>query len=238
MLLDLVPTRTQARWGPVISATPVPVLTVAGGNSDHKHPYKLFFEPGYGDGVLSMDGSCARAVPAALWPSGFLSPTGAIHPWIFDRGMANTPARRFFAEASFEWKTSPAPVPRIAAACTPFKTPWGMLVPVASLQYPLTAFFPNHYPLIQTRENHVDDLLDRASPELEDVLTVFHGGIYGTLVSPALGSLPEQRLKGKKVKFKLFGKPFEWYIWLRTYHQLSGWESRAAADYVYDYLLP
>lgn len=237
MLMDLVPARTQLRWGPVLSATPVPVLTVAGGSADHMHPYKRFFEPGYGDGVLSMDGACARSVPSVLWPSGFLSPTGTIHPWMLDRGMANGPARRYFAEASFEWTTAPGPsLPRIAAACTPFKTPWGMLVPVASLQYPLTAFYPNHHPLVQTREDHVADLLDRANPGLEDALTVFHPGIYGTLVSPALATLPEQRLKGKKVSFKLFGKPRTWYIWRRTYHHLGGWETRAAADYVYDYV--
>lgn len=238
MLMDLVPARTQLRWGPVLSATPVPVLAVAGGSADLMHPYKRFFEPGYGDGVLSMDAACARAVPSTLWPSGFLSPTGTLHPWMLDRGMPNVTARRYFAEASLEWMTAPGPsLPRIAAACTPFKTPWGMLVPVASLHYPLTAFYPNHHPLVQTREDHVADLLDRASPGLEDALTVFHPGIYGTLVSPALATLPEERVKGKKVKFKLFGKTYEWYVWRRTYHQLAGWETRAAADYVYDYVL-
>lgn len=112
-----------------------------------------------------------------------------------------------------------------------------MLVPVASLQYPMMSFYPNHFPLVQTRENHTADLLDRASPELEDALTVFHGGIYGTLVLPAMASLPEEHLKGKKVSFKLFGKSYDWWIWRRTYHQLSGWETRAAADYVYDYVI-
>lgn len=110
-LVDLVPARTQARWGPVISLTPVPVLVVAGGNSDENHPHKRFFEPGYGDGVLSMDAACARSVPSVLWPSGFLSPTGTLHPWMLDRGMPNTPARRYFAEASFEWQTAPGPSP-------------------------------------------------------------------------------------------------------------------------------
>lgn len=103
-------------------------------------------------------------------------------------------------------------------------------------------FYPRHYPLIQTAENHgqidpTDDMIGGASPKFEDVRAIRNHDVYTlNLVKPGIATAQIERVKGRRVRFNLFGSPRYIWIWRRTYHLMKNWENSEAADYVYDFV--
>jgi len=273
ILVDLVPQVARTLWSKQIASTPVPVLTVAGESDESLYPVKRFFERGFDDGVVAMDSACGRNVPVERWPSGFTAPLGTLDPRLYDMGTdrsiphPNRPDRYYF-EQNYEYLLSPTPnngIPRSAAGCTPYKTPWGMLQPVSSLVgSDATTFYPHHYPFIQTAENHgasevlmsnKAELILRELPSLEDSRAIMNSDVYtaypypkaypysltpvkGTgLVSAEMKTLQNELVRGLKVEFDLpFGVHVKWYIWKRTYHMLDDYQNKSAVDYVYSYV--
>ena len=255
VLLDLNPFRTITKWAPYINKTPVPVLTVAGHSHESEFPWKVFFQRGYDDGVVSMDSSCGRERPSLLWPTGFQTPlVTTLDPRLYDMGMAmsdSSRAVRTYIEKTFERWLSWPPfnlMPRAAAACTPYKSPHGMIERVRWLKFKPLNYYKNHYSFIQTAENHgaakraenkIDGLIGGGSPWQEDVRAIMDPYVYTSgLVHPDVKYLQDEVKMGEFIRFKLFGVQHKIYIWRRTYHRLHGWESKAAMDYVYDYVAP
>jgi len=233
VLRDLIPAAAQGAWGPVLVQTPVPVLTIAGGNHDAQFPLKRYFGPGFDDGAVNMDSGCGRATPFLAWPAGYVPYSW---PRVYDKGIANHRAYRFFSEQRFEPMWSSTPGPRASAACSPWKSPTGMVQPVLAFPAlsPLSplAYYPRHHPFIQTTETHVDGLLDCQERPAEDVLAIANHLAY-SLVGTGISNLQDENVRGRKWPKK---KPKLW-IWKRTYHQLHDWEVRCAADYAYDWVL-
>lgn len=231
VLRDLVPEHTHAVWRPVVVATPVPVLTIAGGNHASYWPVKRLFAAGFDDGVVNMDSGCGRSVPWPGWPSGY-SPG----PWrrVYDMGISPGRAIRFFSEQRFEPHWSPTPSARASAACSPWKSPTGMVQPVVGFYSPAPmdprAYLTNHYPFVQTAETHTTGLKDCHEKPAEDVLAIATHQTY-TWVNGGISGLQEEEIAGRK----LF-KTKKW-IWKRTYHRLQGWSGRCAADYAYEWVM-
>lgn len=230
ILRDLHPAAMQSRWGPVIGATPVPVLTIAGGHADNYWPFKRFLADGLDDGVITMDSGCGRISPTMAWPTGYLP-----NAWrrVYDMGIAASRARRFFADQAIEPLFSGVVQPRAAAACTQWKSPTGMVQPIATtLLFPLSPdlFYPNHYSFVQAAERHEEGLRDCEDRSAEDEIAVHSAFVY-TLVNPAIAASEIEVVRGRKI-----GRKRKWWLWKRTYHLLSGWEQNCAADYAYQYV--
>jgi hypothetical protein len=231
ILRDLHPPAMQGKWGPVIAATPVPVLAIAGGHPDENWPFKRFAADGFDDGVITMDGACARTTPVHAWPSGYV-------PYalkrVFDLGIPFGRAVRYWGDQRFEAAMSNVQLPRVAAACTPWKSPTGMVQPVAALTPgvidPL-AFIPQHFAFVQSAESHTTGLLDCGERPAEESRAIYSPFVY-TLVSGAMGTLQDEEVRGRPI-----GKRRRWWLWKRTYHLLQGWQQQCAADYAYDYVL-
>jgi len=259
ILADLNPFTATTMWANEIRSTPVPTLTVAGASDNAFWPFKNLLHA-WDDGVITMDSACGRNLPNVFWPSGIVTSLGTpLDPRLFDMGMPDLArAARFWVEGSREYLTTYSPyhsVHRAAAACSPWKSPWGMIEPVAGYRFFPTSYYPNHYSFVQTTENHVakkyplfarGELLGGESPQLEDARAILSGTIlingvpkpiYGTLVDPRIANMQEETVRGKYIEFKLFKRRYKLWIWKRTYHRLSGWQSKSALDYVYDYVL-
>jgi hypothetical protein len=71
ILVDLVPTVAQQRWGPYVRDVPVRTLTVVGGHPTFLQPFKFLLQPGFDDGVVNIDSQVANPHNVLLWPSGF-----------------------------------------------------------------------------------------------------------------------------------------------------------------------
>jgi hypothetical protein len=230
VLRDLIPEVAQTQWRPVVVATPVPVLTIAGGNHAAYFPVKRLFAAGFDDGVVNMDSGCGRSVPWPGWPSGY-SPSA----WrrVYDMGISTGRAIPFFSEQRFEPHWSPMPAPRASAACSPWKSPAGMVQPVGGFlsapQHDPRAYLANHYSFIQTTETHTTGLKDCHEKPAEDVLAVATQQTY-SFVNGGISGLQEETVVGRR----LF-KTKKW-IWKRTYHRLQGWTARCAVDYAYEWV--
>ncbi len=246
ILFDLIPQRMRAVWGPWIARTPVRTLTLAGAHSDGMFPFKKWFLTGFDDGVINMDSACARPMDEVFWPGGTW-PSWIPSQW--DRGMARDGellrSLRYWQEQMtgvFSYHPTPQ---RAAAGCTPYKTPWGMVFqPIWGLRNQPVTFYPNHYAFIQTAENHTkllfapkDGMKGGEYPNLEDVRANGDYSIYTlNLVDPAMKNSQVESIKGRSIRFKLFGKKHRIYLWKRTYHRLDGWENQPAAEYIYRYV--
>ena len=123
---------------------------------------------------------------------------------------------------------------------------------------PLT-FYPNHFSFLQTSEAHGaftskknplwrdDDLIGRGDPQYADVRAIVDPKVYASdtrplflnqsLVSPTMKALEEFSRVGRYVPLRLFNRTFKIYIWRRSYIRLQGWQTRAAMDYAYDYVM-
>jgi hypothetical protein len=245
ILADLHPPYMQARWRPLVHLATVPTITVAGGSHETLFPFKIHFVPGLDDGVVPMDSSCGRDVIRSHWPSGS-TPLGLIGlARAFDLGMALTDQQPLRAAIEYREQLGPHRdgMPRLAAACTPFKTPWGMWQLVVPSPQTFN-YFTHHYPFIQTAENHGyteiflderDDMIGRARPELEDTRAIINPMLYQLdVVNPAVKTMQVEFHKGRRIRFPLTRR-YMW-LWRRTYHRMQGWQTRSAADYVYDYV--
>jgi hypothetical protein len=248
VLRDLAPIVMRSLWGPFIGSTPVPVLTVTGGATfDTSNPTKFLLLNGLDDGVVQMDSTCARTNVDALWPAGFFfdrlsSPLP--NPLLFDPAMEPLRAGNYFADQTGSYHYSVNPVPRAAAACTPYKAPWGMIEDIPPEEQPFSspmATYPNHYSFLQSASTHHSFVIGDAAG-VEDVRAIADEAVYTRgLVSASLQGMEEEEVRGKKVTFRLQilrqSFSYEWWVWKRTYHRLLGWQTKHADDYVYDFVL-
>lgn len=147
---------------------------------------------------------------------------------------------------------------RSASTCLEWFSPTGMIQPVLNGTHPGTATrqrLPNHYSFLMAASDHYtagvgpyDTACYEVSfgtgrscagePNREEIRVIDDNAVYlRGLVSTAIGPDVGEEIKGRTIKFRWRKKPFRWWKWKRTYHRLGGWQSKVAADYVYQYVL-
>ncbi|MBL0162589.1 MAG: hypothetical protein IPP82_02750 [Xanthomonadales bacterium] len=162
VLLDLIPAVAQTKWGPVLSDSPVPTLTVAGGHPVGNH-YGLtkWLLPGIDDGVVSANSACGNpnpVFPFAMAPSGVVVPLRKA----FDLGDVTTRAvKNFLSQKNLRQGAHPGGLRYLAGMCTPYLTVSGMRLPVddalGGTQWDTRARWPNHFSMIQGIADHSYD---------------------------------------------------------------------------------
>ena len=172
---DLVPAVAQGYWGPILSKSPVPTVTVAGG-----HPvgnYRVVYQgvtkwllPGLDDGVVSMNSACGNpnpVSPAQLVPSG-AQMKSYLKAFEFSKSAWRTSRaiRNYVSHLDLQ-----APKPGtayLAGACTPYRSPTGMLMPVLKpyngTHWSTRARYPNHYSMLQGSIDHAYDGATETKP--------------------------------------------------------------------------
>lgn len=163
ILRDLVPMVSQEVWGPLLSQSPVPTVTFAAGHPLGGFIVTGFFLPGIDDGVVTMNSACGnprRVLPGLVAPGGV---TVSSLPKSFDfaehggRLLRNKDV--FFAQHN--WRALPPGVNYLAAACSPWLSPTGMVLPVlydwAGTSFDARARYPNHYSFVQSIGEHSHD---------------------------------------------------------------------------------
>ena len=176
ILVDLVPLVTQTKWKPYIQTMPVRTLTVVGGHPTMLQPIKYLLQPGFDDGVTTINSQVANPNSRLLWPSG-ITPGGVL-PLIkaFDMGVMGdgfpaTPgsgsaptldsphrALGYYLDQVLEPERRVPPNALIAGGATPYLSPSGMRQNVA-YDYAGTSFstlnrYPNHFSFIQSASDH------------------------------------------------------------------------------------
>jgi hypothetical protein len=271
ILRDLIPVVSQVAWGPAVNTTPVPTLTSAGGHplGDFGGTTK-FLLPGLDDGVVSMNSSCGNpnlVLPAILAPSGFavLNPVKAFD-FSTDPGHLARAAKNWLSHKNFAFAIPPLPL-YLAAACTPYVSPTGMVMPALlalhNTPWDARKRYQNHFSFIQGSLDHSYDPGDSSNrwpsalgqsagvtrtyrfaftTNSEESSAVTDPAIYATidsngthLVHPSFAHVHEV-VRGRRIRFKLFGKKRTFWIWKRTYHLLEGWEQKQASHYVYEFV--
>lgn len=71
ILVDLIPSVAQLKWGKHVRDTPVRTLTIAGGHPTSIRVTKFLLQPGFDDGVVNINSQIANPNNVLLWPSGF-----------------------------------------------------------------------------------------------------------------------------------------------------------------------
>ncbi|HKR11398.1 MAG TPA: kelch repeat-containing protein [Pyrinomonadaceae bacterium] len=166
IVVDLVPIVMKLKWGSYIDETPVRTLTVVGAHPTFLTPLKRILNPGFDDGVLTINSQVANPNITFLWPSGFTpNPIGAIR--VFDMGVASpkglgSPLRAIgyywdqYVEPKFLFSLRPG---LVAGSATPYISPTGMVQPVFN-EYLLTGGFNSlrryskHYSAFQSTSDH------------------------------------------------------------------------------------
>lgn len=164
ILRDLIPAVAQGVWGPWVSATPVPTVTVAGGHplGNYYGATKIFL-PGLDDGVVTMNSACGNpnpVLPAVLAPSGF-TVASLVKAFDFseDSGRLVRAAKNWLSHKNLK---APAPLPKyLAGGCTPYLSPTGMVMPVQNAgggtPWDSRRRYPNHYSMLQGSIDHSHD---------------------------------------------------------------------------------
>ncbi|HVF03755.1 MAG TPA: kelch repeat-containing protein [Frankiaceae bacterium] len=148
---------------------------------------------------------------------------------------------------------------RVSASCHRHLSPTGMVQPVLFGSHPMgstQARLPRHYSFLQAASDHrvgargeFDTLCyevtvgsgrscTASTANTEEVNAVDDRTVYTSgLVSWGYRDAIRETVKGKAIRFKLFGKKYRIWIWKRTYHRLANWHLKIAPDYVYAYVL-
>lgn len=254
-LRDLVPGVATARMAAIAPSIPVPALLVAGAHPTFPSALKHAALPGYDDGALTLDSQCASPAAPAERPSRY-DPLGA-EGRSFDLGLA--PSRA----AGFRRDQAPA---GMAAGCTPFVSPAGMLQPVADAlagtARDALARLPGHHAFLLTASDHetgpragrIDrdyrDSQPGGARGWEEVRVITDPAVYApderfAAIDPApLIARPpavEVHARGRRVDFDVvrLGRTYRrsWWLWRRTYLLAEGSEARDAVDFVYGHVL-
>ena len=273
ILRDLMPIVAQGVWGSWVNKSPVPTVTIAGGHPSGNYTgLTKFMLPGLDDGVVSMNSACGNSnpvFPLLLAPSGITvkDPVQAFD-MSKDAGLLARAIANFQSHFNFKGGLPPDPG-YLAGACTPHRSPTGMVMPVkatlAGTPWDTRNRYLNHYSFLQGTIDHAYDggtddrnkwpseMGNPAStnrryfqslgigPNTEETSAVTDNGIYsqaadGTyLVHPSFNKMHEI-VRGRKIKFKLFGKKHTIWIWKRVYHLLEKWETKQSSHYVYEFV--
>lgn len=167
ILRDLIPRVAQDVWGFPVATTPIPTVTVAGGHPLGKGWGILRpFLPGLDDGVVTMNSACGnsnRVTPFVLAPSGAIV-TSLVKAFDFSEhgGKLARAVQNFVSHKNL---MGPLILPMhplfLASACTPYRSPTGMVMPVASPgvggPWDARSRYPNHYSFIQASLSHSYD---------------------------------------------------------------------------------
>ena len=169
VLVDLVPAVMQNLWGPWMNTTPVPTLTVAGGHPtsdgfdgyDKQPLIKIIFNAGLDDGVLNENSQCANPNPFFTWPSGYHAVPRLLHANVYDMGVPFDRAYGFYQSQVWDALLRPLGA-QIAAGCTPWVSPDGMVQPVwfTTPGFDATARYNNHFSFLQSTSDHFIGPLD------------------------------------------------------------------------------
>jgi hypothetical protein len=255
ILVDLVPAITRIRWRSYINDISVPVFTLAGGHpSAILGPLKYIIQPGFDDGVLTMDCANANNNPLILGPSCFIgNPIKA-----FDMGVPLVRGVEYFLDQK-------RIIPGIfATASTPYLSPTGMVEPVYSTILNPQNHFHNHFSFVQSSKEH---WFYATEPDSSgnfpcDYKRTFPGGSTNNeeslvvtdpnLFKPSLIDASIIAEMGETIRHKIIYFPRikfvyrhgiprptvywrEFYIWKRTYHKLND-NCMYDVDYAYKYL--
>ena len=163
VLVDLIPTVAQTKWGPVLSDSPVPTLTVAGGHpiGNYLGGVTKWVLPGIDDGVVTANSACGNpnpVFPFAMAPSGVVVPLRKA----FDLGDVTTRAvKNFLSQKNLRQGIHPGGLRYLAGMCTPYLTVSGMRLPVidtlSGTPWDTRARWPNHFSMIQGIADHSYD---------------------------------------------------------------------------------
>jgi len=187
ILVDLVPTVMQVRWGLFIALSPARTLTIAGAHPSESGALKYVLQPGYDDGVSNVNSQIANPAPVGYWPNGFITMRyGAAYdmPVAFPSGsvtlhfpilgnvtiasnMLNSPHRAngFFIDQIIDKKFSPGaavnlPPGLVASGPIPWLSPTGMRQPAdLLLPFPYSPLFrmPQHYSYLFSASDHMEE---------------------------------------------------------------------------------
>ncbi|MDQ3952154.1 MAG: hypothetical protein M3279_04190, partial [Actinomycetota bacterium] len=145
-------------------------LTVAGGHpvGNYAAGFTKLFLPGLDDGVVTMNSQCGN--PNPVFP-GILAPSGSIVANPLKAVDLNLPLRgvkNYLSHMDLQAPPPPGtglgpltPFKYLAAACTPWVTPTGMVMPasagLAGTPWDARARYDNHYSFIQGSIDHSYD---------------------------------------------------------------------------------
>lgn len=248
VLVDLVPSVAQARWGIYLQSVPVPVLDISSAHPTAITPFlKFSMHPGYDDGVLTMDCSGSNMALHATQPSRFAATSARK---VFDMGQPIFRAVTYYRDQFI--------APTVCAASnTPYLSPTGMVQPVAAVLAPAVRY-ANHYSFVQSTSEHwleksfwsgnYEQTSVDKSRNWEEELVVENPMLFSSgIVDPGIASQMTENIKEKVVYYptlriktvKGIPRPIivwkKFYIWKRTYHVLQepNWYDY---DYAYRYL--
>lgn len=162
ILRDLVPAVAQGVWGPWINSSPVPTVTSAGGHPTGSYVATGFMLPGIDDGVVTMNSACGNpnpVQPGLLPPSGLTTYSLIKSFDMSENGSYLSRAGTVFGNQK-NLKALAGPL-YLAGTCTPWLSPTGMVMPVASgwagTSLDARMRFANHYSFIQSLGEHSYD---------------------------------------------------------------------------------
>lgn len=163
ILRDLVPAVSQGVWGALVGQSRVPTVTFAGGHPEGDFLLTGYFLPGIDDGVVTMNSACGSPRPVT---PGIASPSGVtVSSLLKAFDMTEDGARmlrnRDVFIAQHNWRALPPGPNYLAAACNPWLSPTGMVLPVviawAGTPLDARARYPNHYSFVQGIGEHSHD---------------------------------------------------------------------------------
>jgi hypothetical protein len=153
----------------------------------------------------------------------------------------------------------------VAAACTPFTSPTGMLQPVAGGPPDSLLRYNKHYSFIQTASDHIVGPIGSYTEggcnnrnylttpgslvNDEEVRVIMNPIVYQAdtrfandpmpLVSSAMKTAVTEDVRYKRIKISIFKKkdPRYLYLWKRYYHLLDGSDCMDEVDYVHQYVV-
>lgn len=159
VLLDLTPPYTTQHWAPVMDDSPVLTLAVGGAHTRSNYAWGLakVVHPGNDDGVETMHSQCANpqpVLPPTIAPSGFTFTSWAK---AYDMGVPLVRGIGQFLDQRHIKALAPA-AKYMSAMCTPWLSPSGMVMPVASslssTPWDARQRHSNHFSFIQGAIDH------------------------------------------------------------------------------------
>lgn len=222
--------------------------------------------PGLDDSVVSMNSACGNpnlVLTGVLAPSGFavLNPVRAFD-FSTNAGRLARGAKNWLSHKNL--RAVPPLLNYLAAGCTPYVSPTGMVMPALAAfrntPWDSRRRYRNHYSMLHGSIDHPYDPFGpwpsaggqsaAATREYQIALTnnveessaVTDLGIYATidgngthLLHPSFANIREV-VRGRRIRFRLFGQNRTIWIWKRTYHLLDKWEVKQSSHYVYEFV--
>lgn len=167
VLRDLVPTVSQGLWGDSVDMSPVPTVTIAGGHPRGNQAEGLtqWLLPGMDDGVVTMNSACGNPNPVFpntlnQVPSG-ITVQQQVKAFEFSNWLPRLLRGTKLWVSQHNLMAIGANPGYLAASCTPYLSPSGMVIPVANnwagTQRDARKRYHNHYSFMQSLSEHSYD---------------------------------------------------------------------------------